>query len=476
MKLRTFLFTYLLFLSALFLSVGVVSVYMTNNQINMLKEKSLREFQTVATVLSRDMENLYQRAESSPGFNFYSAKDVLIRGYVRYYQRHNITLTLERTLQQDDGSSSASEMNSYADIDMASTAIYAEFDQAQQLISTSGHLPLSFGSYHLSFASDISDSIAEMQGISRVLLLVAVCLSLIAALMLYFILSRIFKPLEIISGASKRIAGGSYGERITIACGGELAAVADDFNTMTEKTEQQMRQLEDESSAKQQFVDSLAHEIRTPLTSIYGYAEYIEKAPFDELEARSSAQNIMDEAAHVRQISDSLLKLAILRDYIPTKEKVSSQALFEDVEQTLQKEFYDKGVVFTHKSDDSCIYGQEDLLKMLLLNLCGNALAACEVQRELDAQRTFHIHLEAQEQEGTTMLSIEDNGCGIANEDIVRIVKPFYRSDKARTRKTGGAGIGLALCQQILEVHEAHMNIQSELSCGTKIEVTFTTS
>jgi signal transduction histidine kinase len=237
---------------------------------------------------------------------------------------------------------------------------------------------------------------------------------------------------------------------------------------MAERIEEQIKLLEEEAASKQQFIDNFAHEIRTPLTSIYGYAEYIQKAPLDEHGVIDSTQSIINEANHMKRIADSLLKLATLRNFTLTKSAISIPHLFEDVEQTLKSALLEKDILLICRYDIETLEGQEDLIKSLLLNLCSNSIKFC-------TPSSGRIFLEATVKDDKTVLSVTDNGCGISREELSKITEPFYRADKARSREQGGAGLGLALCKQIAELHGAEMSIESSTGVGTSVKITFTT-
>jgi signal transduction histidine kinase len=212
---------------------------------------------------------------------------------------------------------------------------------------------------------------------------------------------------------------------------------------------------------KQQFIDNFTHEIRSPLTSIYGYAEYLQKAPYDEDTTIKATQTIMNEANHIKMIATSLLKLATLRNYSPAKTEISIPQLFEDVRQTLNTK-----TNFVCKNEIDTMAGQEDLIKSLIMNLCTNAVRANATDISLEATGL---------QAGNVTLSVSDNGCGISSDDITKITEPFYRVDKSRSREHGGVGLGLTLCKQITEAHGAVMHIESVLGEGTTVKITFTT-
>ena len=460
MKLKTYIATYLLFLLILFSSVGIVSVYLTNSQINMLKSKSAGQYQAIVHTLVRDITVMWGR-DTREADAFSNAVVELVRSYARYYGRHNVHLSI-------------SDLTSLGNrLDNTITEITFANNDGNYFIYISGLLPIPFEHFLLNYSLDITQNIRDMREIQNILLISVTIFSIIAAFALYLILSSIFKPLNVIAKTSREIAGGKFSERISITSKNELSQVAHDFNKMAERIENQMLYLETEAENKQQFVDNFAHEIRTPLTSIYGYAEYMQKAALDPEEIIESSVYIMDEAEHMKNIANSLLELATLRNYEPVKEEISVRELFDDVSQSLYKLLRESNVNLFCEVDSNVdkIIGQEDLIKSLLVNLCTNAFKSFTANRGV-------IKLEAVKHAGNVKLSITDNGCGIAEEDVHKILEPFFRVDKSRNREQsgGGIGLGLTLCKRIAEVHSTQMSIKSVLGKGTTVDIIFTTS
>ena len=453
MRLKTFLATYLLFLCILFSSLCIVSIYLTNSQINMLKDKSAAEYQTIAASLAKDIAVL-----SGRNVNFSRDVDTLVNGYAKYYKKNNITIELsDLSLTSQKNSNAADSWLSFIN------------RGREHFIFISAALSEPFQYYRLDYYCNISNSIADMRNIQRLLLVVCIAFSVITAIILYFILSSVFKPLGVIAIISRKIANGQYGERIHVNGNNELSSMAGDFNRMAEEIERQIRLLEEESVQKQRFVENFAHEIRTPLTSVYGYAEYIQKAFLDENEIIESAQCIMDEASHMKKVANSLLELATLRQYTPMKNEISIQRMFENINQTMRESLKAHHIKLVCHSDAGVLEGQEDLIMSLLQNLIHNALKSCSPD-------TGVVHLEADTHGKTIVLSVSDNGCGIPEECISKVTEPFYRVDKARTREQGGAGLGLALCKRIAEAHNAEMSLKSSVGVGTTVKIIFTTS
>ena len=458
MKIKTFVATYLLFLLILFSSVGIVSVYLINSQMAMLHDKSAGQFQAILHTLARDVSVMWSRGDWHP-VTFSGSVAERVRGYARYYSRQNIHLSIVDF-----------NFENYASPQSELTFIKNEWGY---FIMAGGFLPEPFDSFWLEYSWDVTGEIESMREIQSILLFTTMTFSAVAAIALYFILSSIFKPLNIIAVASRKIADGQFGERIYVTGKNELAQVAIDFNKMAERIENQMAGLEEEAKNKQQFVDNFAHEIRTPLTSIYGYAEYMQKAALDEEEVIESAAYIMEESRHMKNIANSLLDLAILRDYEPVMGKINIGRLFDDIMQSMHKSIDESNVQLSCENDNdgNIIIGQEDLIKSFMLNLCNNALKACEPGKGI-------IDVTALRQQNSIKITVTDNGCGIPEKDLKKIFEPFYRLDKSRNRilASGGVGLGLTLCKRIVDVHNAQLTIKSEPGKGTSAEVIFTTS
>jgi len=423
----------------------------------MLREKSAREYQTITSTLFRDLTLLHNRFPDAVGFS--EAVGNLMGGYAAYYRRHNIGITLTGPIFLPSLEPNMPDHPQFSFIE----------EDGEHFIFITGTLPDPFALYRLDYLLDITADIESTQNVGRILLGSSVAFSVLAAVALYFILHKIFRPLELVASASRHIADGQYKERIHLKGKHELAKVAAAFNQMADQVETNIQLLEEDAERKQQFVDSFAHEIRTPLTSIYGYAEYLQKASLAENELIESAGYIRNEAMHMRELANSLLELATFRGYQPTKISITIPELFDDIRQTLEGALHAKGARLSCDYTISDLEGQADLIKALLLNLCQNALAACEPDKG-------EIHLNAFKEDEQITLSVRDNGRGIPEESLSKITEPFYRVDKARSRTEGGAGIGLTLCQQIADVHGAQLLIESQLGVGTTVKIIFTSS
>lgn len=446
MKLKTFFISYLLFLAVLLGSLSTISIYLSNHQMQNLREQSIREYERIAGTINREINALYQRRESEAAIN------AILNNHVNFHASHGLELSI------------GTEFHYLSDISLtfqSGEEIY-RFRVEDTLFTYAGNL-------RLSISFNVTEDILDLREIQQTLLFLLIIFSLVAALILYLILTKIFKPLEVVAKTSQKIAEGNYRERMAIKGKNELATMAHHFNQMAEEIEKRIALLEDESDKKQQFIDNLAHEIRTPLTSIYGYAQYIQRANSSEDDKIESTDYIMEEAKHMEKITNSMLELAKLRHFEPQKEKMSLNQLFNQVAMTVEGIFHQQQIKLVMKSRGYTVKGQADLLKSLLLNLSMNAMKAC-------ISEEGEVVLEAQEENGKLVISVSDNGCGISTEDISKVTDPFYRIDNARNREHGGTGLGLTLCKQIAQIHGAELLIESTIDIGTIVKVVFTTS
>lgn len=306
--------------------------------------------------------------------------------------------------------------------------------------------------------------------------IMAECIVIFAvAVILYFMIRRMMKPLQSLSVAARDIAEGEYGKKIKIHGRDEVALLAQNFNEMSDRMEEKIEQLRQSDLEKQQFIDNLGHELRTPLTTISGYAEYLQMAPADEEERLSALGYIVSETKRLCKLSDSLLKLAILRVDEIEKKEIPFIRLTDKLTDGFAGNLAKRGIALCIDKREGTLIGNEELIYSLLSNLVENASRACD--------QKGHIYVSIEEyNEGAfegrkngrtefTRIRVRDDGIGMSREEMEKITEPFYRVDKARSRKSGGIGLGMTLCRQIVKCHDGSMECESVLGEGTAVTV-----
>ncbi len=169
----------------------------------------------------------------------------------------------------------------------------------------------------------------------------------------------------------------------------------------------------------------------------------------------------------MKNLTGKLMDMACLSNGKIHLEKIDLQEIIEKVEQTLTQDINEKAIQVNKDLQSTEIQGDRDLIESLLSNIMENAI------RFLPAGGKIEVKSYSDAKE--LALSISDNGIGMEEAELQKITEPFYRVDQSRSRAYGGAGLGLALCKQICDLHHAQINISSRANIGTKIEIRFTT-
>ena len=240
----------------------------------------------------------------------------------------------------------------------------------------------------------------------------------------------------------------------------EVGALADDFNSMAEAVERHTKELEESEEHKTLFMGNLTHELKTPLTAISGYAQTMRTVDLSDDDRNEALTYIYEETGRLDRLAKKIMRLLELdRDTEIAMEEISLDKLFEAAVRTCTVSAKDKDITLNIGACHGTIRGDFDLMCDVLINLIDNALKA--------SPKGSSVNVYA---EGDTIF-VEDFGCGIPESEIVKITEPFYMVDKSRSRKSGGAGLGLALTKLILNHHGMKMSVESEVGKGTKISV-----
>ncbi len=297
--------------------------------------------------------------------------------------------------------------------------------------------------------------------IYRVLFAIVVIVGAIVSFCLSWVLTR---PLGHLSRVSRRIADGNLKLRARIHTGDEMERLAVDFNSMAEHLTEQIHALEEAMERQETFMGSFAHELKTPMTSIIGYADLLRSCDMTDAQRRESAGYIFSEGKRLESLSLKLLDLLVLRRQDFQLYPVRPSALLEEIASLMQENAYRKQIILRYRAEEGTCLLEPDLVKSLLMNLIDNAIKSLD-----ETGGTVSVHLTMQE-DGCTF-QIRDNGRGIPEEELRRITEAFYRVDKSRSRRQGGAGLGLALCQEIVKLHHGSLSFASTPGEGTVVTV-----
>lgn len=281
-----------------------------------------------------------------------------------------------------------------------------------------------------------------------------------------FLLSRyITKPIRELDMVVGEIASGDNEKRSHYHSTDEVGKLAENFNQMADRLVEQMQEREQQAKQKEDFTAAFAHELKTPLTSIIGYADMLNTIELSEEERREAYFYIYSQGKRLESLSHKLLELVSMEQTCFVVRPVNTKELEENVRITMRPVFEQKKIRAKVTLEKGTIYGDRDLLLSVLYNLLDNAIKAV-------AEDGF-ILLKGSCVEGGYEIKVVDNGRGIPAQDIHRITEAFYMVDKSRSRKEGGAGIGMALCQKIIQLHKGSLKINSKVEEGTVMQLWF---
>lgn len=443
---RTYLLTLLLFL--LFLNGGVfaLAVYTHDNSVEAAEQVCRSEEFYIVEAFERDLEAVNGTGEQ-----------LLQVSYGTFYRAKDISLQFTK-----NGEVTYSEIPAGLTCPEAGILAGGKADGKRYMLITE---VIGETGYTLTYAKDVTYLDEDFKRLSIAFIIASLFASALLALFLYLLLRKLYVPLGKLKAATEGLAGGDFAARADDSGKDEFSALAKNFNAMADKLGEQMDELKRTADQRQRMLDDLAHEMRTPLTSIHGYAEYISAAKASEGEKIEAAQFIMAESMRLKQISEILLDTAFVRENkINPTEFVSREMLLRTRDRFFARA--GEGDVQLHcVGGDFLLKGDAVLLELMLANLTENALKACKTGGT--------VELGAVQENGVKTLYVKDNGIGMTAEQLLHITEPFYRTDKARNRRDGGTGLGLALCERIAIAHGAKLKFTSVLGEGTTASVSF---
>ena len=260
-----------------------------------------------------------------------------------------------------------------------------------------------------------------------------------------------------------KIASGYYSERSPVVSKDEIGKLADSFNMMASAVEEHVEELKLEDQKKQMFIDNLSHEMRTPLTAIIGYAEMLKSIKYDEKIFFKGLNYILSEGKRLKRLFTTLTNLILLRESELELETTSAISLINEVITIMEPFTNEKEIRLVKDCDDIQVEINPDLFKELLINLLENSIRASSNDSE--------IILGCKTDNISKYFYVKDYGHGMSQDEIKHIMEPFYRIDISRSSSQGGMGLGLAICQKIVEKHGAIIDIFSEVNKGTEVKI-----
>lgn len=269
------------------------------------------------------------------------------------------------------------------------------------------------------------------------------------------------KPLVRLRRFAAVIGEGNYSRRAKVTTLDEIGDLTVAFNEMTGSIEHTVDALENNAKQQKDFVASFSHEIKTPMTSIIGYADMLRRQELDKEDAFMAANFIYSEGKRLEALSLKLMDLVVLDKQDYQLSRGYARKALGHVVAVVTPMLEKAELEFIFEIDQQIIYYERDLLPMLVTNLIDNARKASSPGKR--------IWLTGRRASGRYRITVRDEGIGIPKEELSRITEAFYMVDKSRARAMHGAGLGLAIANRIAEVHGSTLHFESEPGKGTTV-------
>lgn len=284
------------------------------------------------------------------------------------------------------------------------------------------------------------------------------------SVVLFLFMWRSLKPMGNAVHTIYEAANGNYNLRLHEEGSEEMRILARSINHMSASIDEREQKLMEVAESRKRFADSMAHEMKTPLTSILGFADLLRiQRSVPDAQRREFADLIVQEAKHLRGLSAKLLQLASADGTQLDISAVPVAQLFADTAASFKPILDQRNITLEVTHNDAVLYVDRDLFLSLLHNLIDNAVKASD--------ENSVIRLLQSSNEGYMNISVIDEGIGMKPDALRHATEPFYMEDKVRSRKNGGAGLGLALCEDICRKHGARMEIESVYQKGTTVTI-----
>ena len=313
--------------------------------------------------------------------------------------------------------------------------------------------------HHL-YAGNVSvvDDVLELKYQLLVIFLVSVALAVVLTALIY---KSIINPINAINIENPD-------EEVEFD---EIRPLVDKINTQNRQIKQQMDELkaenEKQNRLRREFTANVSHELKTPLTSISGYAEIMGNGLAKPEDISRFSGIIYDETQRLITLVGDIINLSKLeeKEVLHEKKMVDLKEISQNVISRLQAVASKKGITFKVDGTDEKVYGVASIIDEIIYNLCDNAI---KYNKENGI-----VMINITKVDGITEYTVTDTGIGIAKNELDRVFERFYRVDKSHSKKIGGTGLGLSIVKHGVSYHGGEVSIKSEPGSGTSIKIRF---
>ncbi|EKE03644.1 MAG: hypothetical protein ACD_20C00173G0003 [uncultured bacterium] len=294
-------------------------------------------------------------------------------------------------------------------------------------------------------------------------------IALIATFLSFFMAKRISKPLEELEDGVERFTKGDLKYRLPVPNARETSSLAIAMNEMAAQLDNKLTQIKKLENIRQDFIANVSHELKTPITSIKGYAEtLIDGAIHNKEDAQKFVNIILNHADRLNNIIEDLLSLSSLDQESEYEQLSVENSSIKDILTSAIQLCTVKAQSKNIELELSCSANIQalvnpSLMEQAVVNLVDNAIKY--------SSPASKVLIQGMQEGNEAVIKVIDFGCGIPEAHLPRIFERFYRVDKARSRKLGGTGLGLAIVKHISQIHKGHTTVYSTVGAGSVFSI-----
>lgn len=279
---------------------------------------------------------------------------------------------------------------------------------------------------------------------------------IISAVLVRINLKNIFRPIEQINEATKKVALGEYDIELESKREDEIGELTNNFNKMTHG-------LKSTENLQKEFINNVSHEIKTPVSSIEGFAKFLKDKNLTDEEREEYANIIIEEAKRLENLTGKILKLSKLnnQEIITNKQEIEVAEQIRKAISLLEPKWSKKDIKINVSLEEKTFLGDEDLIFQVWVNIIDNAIKFSNEGGSID--------IKLYEKDGNINVEIKDHGIGMKEEELEKVYDRFYQIDRSHSKE--GSGLGLAIVKRIVELSEGKIEIKSKENKGTTVIV-----
>lgn len=264
------------------------------------------------------------------------------------------------------------------------------------------------------------------------------------------------QPMKQINEATKKVTAGDYDIELETKREDEIGELTQNFNKMT-------KGLQSIENLQKEFINNVSHEIKTPISSIQGFAKLLKDKNLSDEEREEYSNIIIEESERLTNLTGKMLKLAKLhnQDRIINKQEILIEEQLRKAISLLDPKWTEKGIKINVSFEENIFLGDEELIFQVWINLLENAIKFSKPNGKIDVKVSH--------QNNDIIVTIKDYGVGMQEDEIEKAFERFYQIDKSHSEE--GSGLGLAIVKRIIELSDGKIEIESKENKGTTVIV-----